>query len=118
MKEKLTFAASQRAGCEDEGSPDSQLLNFKYFSTILLTIVFFKFQLPELISISQYARNMSTEATPTECDQTCNVDFATDDDVPEIIDFLKTYFFKVIVLSISLHFTIYTNKKKYFRMNL
>lgn len=57
----------------------------------------FQLQLPgELLPISQYGTNMSAETTETECDQTCNVDFATEDDIPEIVDFLKIYFFKVI----------------------
>jgi len=37
---------------------------------------------------------MSTDTTKTECDQTFNVDFITEDDVPEVIDFLKIHFFK------------------------
>lgn len=67
------------------------------FPFLILILTFFLFQLPELISsISEYARKMSKETTEPTCDQTCNVDFATEDDVPEILEFLKIHFFKVI----------------------
>lgn len=41
---------------------------------------------------------MSKETSQPECDQTCNVDFITEDDVPDVIAFLKTHFFKVRLL--------------------
>ncbi|XP_037035334.1 dopamine N-acetyltransferase isoform X2 [Bradysia coprophila] len=37
---------------------------------------------------------MTTDTAREECDQTCDISFVTEDDIPEIIDFLKTYFFK------------------------
>lgn len=68
-------------------------------------------QLPDLVSISQYARNMTTDTAKVETDQTCNIDLVTEDDIPEIIDFLKTYFFKVIILMFSYFASLFMRGK-------